>query len=91
VQVGNQARWHLLGETHCARDWIRRFLVTGLRHEQVFLSNGRRLQSTHLAQHLPGAAEVILGLCTIGEAVEKHASEIWKDDIVRGLALEGVV
>jgi hypothetical protein len=66
-----------------------RLPVEGLRHEQVLLPGEKRLRGTLLAQHLAGAAEVVLVLCTIGQAVERHASETWKDDIVHGLALDG--
>jgi len=67
-----------------------RLPVEELRHEQVRLRGGHRLRGPLLAQHLGGASEVVLVLCTIGEALETYASEISKDDIVYGLALDGL-
>jgi len=67
-----------------------RFLVEALRHEQVRLRGGQWLQGPLLAQHLGGASEVVLVLCTIGEALETYASEISNDDTIYGLALDGV-
>jgi hypothetical protein len=66
-----------------------RLPVGGLRHEQLDLPHGKRLHGALLAQHLAGADEVVLVLCTIGETLEKHASEIWKNDTVYSLALDG--
>jgi hypothetical protein len=66
-----------------------RFPVEELRHEQLHLHGGHRLQGQLLAQHLGGASEVILLLCTIGAALENYASEISKEDMPYGLSLDG--
>jgi hypothetical protein len=67
-----------------------RLQVDEIRHEQVRFIDGKRLQGALLPQHLAGAGEVALVLCTIGEALEAHSSEAARDDIVYGLALDGV-
>jgi hypothetical protein len=67
-----------------------RLVIEELRHEQVRLRGGHRLQGPLLAQHLGGASEVVLVLCTIGEALEIYASEISKDDMIYGLSLDGL-
>ena len=67
-----------------------RLSVEELRHEQVRLRGGHRLQGSLLAQHLGGASEVVLVLCTIGEALEIYANEISNADMIYGLSLDGV-
>jgi hypothetical protein len=63
--------------------------VEELRHELLRLAAGKRLQGSLLAQHLAGADEVVLVLCTIGGALEERASEVFKEDMVYSLALDG--
>ena len=67
-----------------------RLPVEELRHELVRLQGGQWLRGSLIAQHLGGASEVVLALCTIGEALETYASEISNDDTIYGLALDGV-
>jgi hypothetical protein len=66
-----------------------RLPVEELRHEQLRLATGKRLQGSLLAQHLAGADEVVLVLCTIGGALEEWAREVFKEDMVYSLALDG--
>ena len=63
-----------------------RLPVEELRHELVRLQGGQWLRGSLIAQHLGGASEVVLALCTIGEALETYASEISNDDTIYGLA-----
>ncbi len=67
-----------------------RFPIKELRHEQLHLLDDHHLEGQLLSQHLGAATEVVLALCTIGEALETHSSEISKDDFVYGLALDGL-
>jgi hypothetical protein len=67
-----------------------RLSVKEVRHEQVHLQGGEHLQGGRLAQHLGGARELAVVLCTIGDALEAYTSEIAKENIVYGLALDGV-
>jgi len=64
--------------------------VNVLRHERLMLDEKSSLSGSLIAEHLGGAERVVLLLCTIGKRLEATASEISKDDIVYGLALEGV-
>lgn len=64
--------------------------VNVLRHERLMLDEKSSLSGSLIAEHLGGAERVVLLLCTIGKTLEAKASEISKDDIVYGLALEGV-
>lgn len=64
--------------------------VEALRHERLILEGGLALSGRLVSEHLGGAARVALILCTVGEALETYSSEVSRDDIVFGLALDGV-
>jgi hypothetical protein len=64
--------------------------VEKLRHERLVLEGGGTLSGNLIAEHLGPAKQVIIILCTIGEALEAHAARVSQDDIVYGLALDGV-
>lgn len=64
--------------------------VEVLRHERLILKDGQTLTGELVSEHLGPAEQVVLILCTVGEALEAHATEISKEDIVYGLALDGV-
>lgn len=68
----------------------RRCAVEQMRHERLLLEGGGFLSGSLIAQHLGGAREVIVLVCTVGAALEEYASEVMRDDILRGLALDGV-
>lgn len=68
----------------------RRLLVEDLRHEQLKLEGGGKLSGELLAEHMGGAQEAVIVLCTVGEALERRAAEVSKEDAVYGLALDGV-
>jgi hypothetical protein len=67
-----------------------RLPVQEIRHEQVHLHGGKRLQGALPAQHLAGAREVAVVICTIGPELEARSSALAREDIVYGLALDGV-
>jgi len=88
-----EAAMRALEEGHsllAPRVLYKRLPVEEVRHEQVRLGGGERLQGTLLAQHLGGAHEAVVVLCTIGIELETRSSEIAREDIVYGLALDGV-
>jgi len=64
--------------------------VTALRHERLVLESGLTLSGELVSEHLGSAVRVVLILCTVGNTLDTHAAEISKDDIVYGLALDGV-
>ena len=68
----------------------RRLLVENLHHERLKLEGDGRLSGGLLAEHMGGAQEAVIVLCTVGEALECRAAEVSKEDAVYGLALDGV-
>ncbi len=66
-----------------------RFTATGLRHERLTLDGGA-LQGPLVAQHLGAAEQVIVMVCTIGEAVDAEISRQMDHDPAFALALDGV-
>jgi hypothetical protein len=66
-----------------------RLPVVEVRHEQIRLKDGGRLQGPLLAEHLVGAHDVIAVICTIGDALEMYSSKVSRNDTVQGLALDG--
>jgi hypothetical protein len=64
--------------------------VEVLRHERLVLGGGLSLTGTLISEHLGPAERVVLILCTVGDALEARASEVSTDNIVYGLALDGV-
>lgn len=64
--------------------------VEVLRHERLILDSGLTLSGELIAEHFGPAERVVLLLCTVGVDLEAHATEVSKDDIVYGLALDGV-
>jgi hypothetical protein len=72
------------------RVFARRLLVEDLQHERLILKGNGILSGELLAKHMCGAHEVVLILCTVGEALERRAAEVSREDVVYGLALDGV-
>lgn len=68
----------------------RQFTVEGLRHDRLLLSEEGFLRGRLIADHLATASEVVVMVCTVGDSVEKLASEIMATDPVLGLAMDGV-
>jgi hypothetical protein len=68
----------------------RRLLVKDLHHERLKLEGGGRLSGELLAQHMGGAQEIVIVLCTVGEALERRVAKVSKEDAAYGLALDGV-
>lgn len=64
--------------------------VEAVRHEQIILENGKKLSGSLVASHLGPAEYVVLLLCTVGEQIDEHMSNVMKEDVLYGLALDGV-
>lgn len=64
--------------------------VKEIRHEKVKLENGAQLTGPLVSQHLAGAEQATLMLCTVGEELEAFTAQVIRDDPLRGLALEGL-
>lgn len=67
--------------------WIE---VTGVRHEKLLLADHYFLSSPLIIQHLAGASEVVVMVCTIGPQLEAISGELIYTNPVLGMALEGV-
>ena len=65
------------------------FTVEGVKHEQLLLQGGHKIDSKLLAQHLATARKIIVILATIGVELEERVSKIWETDMVYALALDG--
>ena len=63
-----------------------------LSHEpgRVTLDGGFTLTGEDVARILSQAEEVIAAVCTVGGAIEQRAAQVLADDLVAGLAMEGV-
>jgi hypothetical protein len=64
--------------------------VLEFRHEKLHLKNGSHLTGQLIAQHLSPATSVVIVLCTIGDALERRANEISTQDLILGLAMDGL-
>lgn len=64
--------------------------VEVLRHERLVLGGGFSLTGKLISEHLGSAERVALILCTVGETLDSRVEEVFKNDGVYGLALDGV-
>ena len=64
--------------------------IENVLHEQIILENGKKISGSLIANHLGQAEYVVLLLCTIGTQLEDYVSVVMEDDMVYGLALDGV-
>lgn len=69
------------------------YAIQGLRHQKLALvSNSEECQHNLsgplIAQHLAPAESVIIMVCTVGDVIEKMASELMKTDPLYGWALD---
>ncbi len=68
----------------------RELAVEGLRHQQLLLAGGGTLQGPLIGERLASARRVAVVLCTVGPELEKRSSEVMAEDMLLGLALDGV-
>jgi len=68
----------------------RQLEIESLQHERVMLAGGVYLSGTLVAQHLGSAEQVVVILCTIGDALEKRVSKLFASDSPSALALDGL-
>ena len=68
----------------------RKLDVKALRHQRLYLSDGTHLEGSLVVQHLAPARQVVAILCTVGDTLERYASEVMASAMVKALALEGV-
>jgi len=64
--------------------------VITYQHEILKLENDKQLSGPLVTGHLVGARSVIVAVCTVGSKIDDYASRVMDDDIVLGLAIDGV-
>ena len=64
--------------------------VEELRHEKLRLQSGSELSGKLITQHLGPASSVVIILCTIGAELERRSNEVSSEDLILGLALDGL-
>lgn len=64
--------------------------VTGYQHEVLKIEEGHQLSGPLVTDHLVGARIITTVVCTVGSKIDQYASEVMEDDIVLGLAIDGV-
>jgi hypothetical protein len=69
---------------------IRELAVTSIRHDRLELDDGKKLSGALVTGHLVGARSIKAVVCTVGSGIDEYASEAMEDDIVLGLAVDGV-
>ncbi len=69
---------------------VKQLEVTGYHHEILELGEGKKLSGSLVTGHLVGARFVTTAVCTVGSKIDQYASEVMEEDIVLGLAIDGV-
>jgi hypothetical protein len=64
--------------------------VKSLKHETLELENGTKIKGSLVSQHLVGSEAVMTVLCTVGSKIDQLATETMAEDMVLGLAIDGV-
>lgn len=64
--------------------------VTAFHHEQLELEDDKQISGALVTGHLVGARSIKTVVCTVGSKIDGYASEVMDDDIVLGLAIDGV-
>jgi len=63
--------------------------VTDFHHETIELEGGGAFEGPLVARALAGAEKVALAVCTIGSALEERMDQLFAEDPVRAMALDG--
>jgi len=69
---------------------IKDFAVLSLQHDCLKLKGGKQISGPLVSGHLAGSKEVKAVVCTVGSKIDQYASRVMADDIVLGLAIDGV-
>ncbi len=69
---------------------VKEFQVTNYQHDSLDLEGGKKLSGALVTGHLVGACTLSIAVCTVGSKIDEYASEVMEDDIVLGLAVDGV-
>jgi hypothetical protein len=60
------------------------------RHERILMADGVALTGTLVTQHLSGAQRVVVAVCTIGPELEVATVQLFDQDPLYALALDGL-
>ncbi len=69
---------------------VKEFKVTGFQHNKLELEGNKKISGSPVTGHLVGASYITVAVCTVGSKIDGYASEVMDDDIVLGLAIDGV-
>jgi hypothetical protein len=69
---------------------IKELAVTSIKHDQIILEENKKISGPLVTGHLVGAQVVSTVVCTVGSKIDGYASEVMEEDIVLGLAVDGV-
>jgi len=69
---------------------IQDFPVQSLQHDCLKLIGGKQISGPLVSGHLAGSKEVKAVVCTVGSKIDQYASSVMAEDIVLGLAIDGV-
>ena len=69
---------------------VKEFKVISFKHNSLELEGGKKIFGPLVTGHLVGASYITVAVCTVGSKIDGYASEVMDDDIVLGLAIDGV-
>ena len=69
---------------------VKELEVAGFSHDSLHLNKGKKISGSLVSGHLAGAKYISAAVCTVGSRIDKYASAVMKEDIVLGLAVDGV-
>ncbi len=69
---------------------VKEFKVTGFKHNSLELEGGKKISGPLVTGHLVGASYISVAVCSVGSKIDGYASEVMDDDMVLGLAIDGV-
>lgn len=64
--------------------------VARVQHDTLELVGGKTLTGPLVTGHLVGAEKIVVAVCTVGDKIDEYASQVMADDIVLGLAVDGL-
>lgn len=65
------------------------FSVEDFHHQTIELEGGAAFEGPLVARALAGAEKVALAVCTVGSALEERVKELFSEDPVRAMAMDG--
>jgi len=69
---------------------VQELKVSHFNHDLIKFQGGKTLRGQVVLEHLIGVNSIVVVICTVGRGIEEYASKVMEDDIVLGLAIDGV-